>query len=70
MCGEESGDKDIFVLLRHIKVVVTRNKKTKSILIGIHGIVKKFMGLGGCNWIVSIYYLRCAMLNWIKYHLK
>lgn len=51
-CGEESGDEELSVLPRHTKVVVTGNNRTKSVLIGLHGVVKKAVGLGGWHWLV------------------
>jgi hypothetical protein len=32
---------------RHIKVIVTDNNRTKSVLVGLHGGVKIAVGLGG-----------------------
>ncbi|XP_057834689.1 uncharacterized protein LOC131045168 [Cryptomeria japonica] len=51
-CGEESGDEELSVLPRHTKVVVTGNNRTKSVLVGLHGVVKKAVGLGGWHWLV------------------
>ncbi|KAL9231007.1 hypothetical protein vseg_006284 [Gypsophila vaccaria] len=60
MCGgrvmspyrEESGDEELSVLPRHTKVVVTGNNRTKSVLVGLQGVVKKAVGLGGWHWLV------------------
>jgi hypothetical protein len=47
------------VLPRNTKVIVTGNNRTKSVLVGLQGVVKKAVGLGGWHWLVSIpsYYL-------------
>eukprot|EP00252_Welwitschia_mirabilis_P011284 TRINITY_DN2539_c0_g1_i1.p1 TRINITY_DN2539_c0_g1~~TRINITY_DN2539_c0_g1_i1.p1 ORF type:complete len:218 (+),score=31.96 TRINITY_DN2539_c0_g1_i1:244-897(+) len=50
--SEETGDEELSVLPRHTKVVVTGNNRTKSVLIGLHGVVKKAVGLGGWHWLV------------------
>ncbi|KAI9100737.1 hypothetical protein K1719_024099 [Acacia pycnantha] len=42
-CSEE----ELSVLPRHTKVVVTRNNRTKSVLVGLQGVVEKAVGLGG-----------------------
>ena len=54
LCGfrEESGDEELSVLPRHTKVIVTGNNRTKSILVGLQGVVKKAVGLGGWHWLV------------------
>ncbi|XP_050377444.1 uncharacterized protein LOC126794719 [Argentina anserina] len=49
---EESGDDELSVLPRHTKVVVTGNNRTKSVLVGLQGVVKKAVGLGGWHWLV------------------
>ncbi|BBH03382.1 hypothetical protein Prudu_014233 [Prunus dulcis] len=43
---EESGDEELSVLPRHTKVIVTGNNRTKSVLVGLQGVVKKAVGLG------------------------
>ncbi|MQL77463.1 hypothetical protein Taro_009875, partial [Colocasia esculenta] len=48
---EESGD-ELSVLPRHTKVIVTGNNRTKSVLVGLQGVVKKAVGLGGWHWLV------------------
>jgi hypothetical protein len=55
----ESGDEEHSVLPRNTKVIVTGNNRTKSVLVGLQGVVKKAVGLGGWHWLVSIpsYYL-------------
>ncbi|CAK9156607.1 unnamed protein product [Ilex paraguariensis] len=49
---DESGDEDLSVLPRHTKVIVTGNNRTKSVLVGLQGVVKKAVGLGGWHWLV------------------
>ncbi|RZC57318.1 hypothetical protein C5167_004615 [Papaver somniferum] len=48
---EEIGDDELSVLPRHTKVVVTGNNRTKSVLVGLQGVVKKAVGLGGWHWL-------------------
>uniref|UniRef100_A0A1D1XG71 Histone deacetylase complex subunit SAP30L n=1 Tax=Anthurium amnicola TaxID=1678845 RepID=A0A1D1XG71_9ARAE len=48
---DESSD-ELSVLPRHTKVVVTGNNRTKSVLVGLQGVVKKAVGLGGWHWLV------------------
>lgn len=50
--GEESGEDGLAVLPRHTKVLVTGNNRTKSVLVGLHGVVTKAVGLGGWHWLV------------------
>jgi hypothetical protein len=52
------GEDEMSVLPRHTKVVVTGNNRTKSVLVGLHGVVKKAVGLGGWHWLV----IRCFRL--------
>ncbi|XP_022845485.1 uncharacterized protein LOC111368472 [Olea europaea var. sylvestris] len=49
---EEIGDEELSVLPRHTKVIVTGNNRTKSVLVGLQGVVKKAVGLGGWHWLV------------------
>ncbi|KAK6947804.1 Histone deacetylase complex subunit SAP30, Sin3 binding domain [Dillenia turbinata] len=49
---EDSGDEELSVLPRHTKVIVTGNNRTKSVLVGLQGVVKKAVGLGGWHWLV------------------
>lgn len=49
----ESGDEELSVLPRDTKVVVKGNNRTKSVLVGLQGVVKKAVGLGGWHWLVS-----------------
>ncbi|KAJ9567152.1 hypothetical protein OSB04_003118 [Centaurea solstitialis] len=50
--GYNSSDEEPAVLPRHTKVVVTGNNRTKSVLVGLQGVVKKAVGLGGWHWLV------------------
>ncbi|KAI7990230.1 hypothetical protein LOK49_LG12G01342 [Camellia lanceoleosa] len=61
---EESGDEELSVLPRHTKVIVTGNNRTKSVLVGLQGVVKKAVGLGGWHWLnmTSI----CVHLNLLE----
>lgn len=52
-CGD-SSEEELSVLPRHTKVVVTGNNRTKSVLVGLQGVVKKAVGLGGWHWLVII----------------
>ncbi|CAN6448021.1 unnamed protein product [Victoria cruziana] len=51
-CWEEGSEEELSVLPRHTKVVVTGNNRTKSVLVGLQGVVKKAVGLGGWHWLV------------------
>lgn len=48
----DSTEEELAVLPRHTKVVVTGNNRTKSVLVGLRGVVKKAVGLGGWHWLV------------------
>ncbi|KAG6473387.1 uncharacterized protein LOC122027859 isoform X1 [Zingiber officinale] len=48
----ESSEEELAVLPRHTKVIVTGNNRTKSVLVGLQGVVKKAVGLGGWHWLV------------------
>ncbi|KAG6406399.1 hypothetical protein SASPL_133999 [Salvia splendens] len=50
-CGD-SSEEELSVLPRHTKVIVTGNNRTKSVLVGLQGVVKKAVGLGGWHWLV------------------
>nr|GMC50413.1 Histone deacetylase complex subunit SAP30/SAP30-like protein [Ipomoea batatas] len=52
-CGE-SSEEELSVLPRHTKVVVTGNNRTKSVLVGLQGVVKKAVGLGGWHWLIIL----------------
>lgn len=45
------------MLPSHTKVVVTRNNRTKFVLVGFHGVVKKAVGLGGWHWLVNFVFV-------------
>jgi len=64
-CGD-SSEEELSVLPRHTKVVVTGNNRTKSVLVGLQGVVKKAVGLGGWHWLVIFSVLRkwvlCAVI--------
>nr|GMD62282.1 Histone deacetylase complex subunit SAP30 [Ipomoea batatas] len=64
---EESGDEELSVLPRHTKVVVTGNNRTKSVLLGLQGVVKKAVGLGGWHWLVLLFTL---LAQYIQYMLS
>ncbi|KAL5845035.1 hypothetical protein ACOSQ4_010993 [Xanthoceras sorbifolium] len=49
-CGN-SSEEELLVLPGHTKVVVTGNNRTKSVLVGLQGVVKKAVGLGGWHWL-------------------
>ncbi|XP_056865231.1 uncharacterized protein LOC108831752 isoform X3 [Raphanus sativus] len=51
-CGDSGSEEELTVLPRHTKVVVTGNNRTKSVLVGLQGVVKKAVGLGGWHWLV------------------
>lgn len=53
---EESGD-ELSVLPRHTKVIITGNNRTKSVLVGLEGVVKKAVGFGGWHWLVTLLFL-------------
>uniref|UniRef100_A0A1D1Z862 Histone deacetylase complex subunit SAP30L n=1 Tax=Anthurium amnicola TaxID=1678845 RepID=A0A1D1Z862_9ARAE len=46
------GDEELAVLPPQTKVVVTGNNRTRSVLVGLQGVVKKSVGLGGWHWLV------------------
>ncbi|KAI4973609.1 hypothetical protein ZWY2020_041390 [Hordeum vulgare] len=50
----ESGDEELTVLPMHTKVVVTGNNRTKSVLVGLQGVVKKAVGLGSWHWLICL----------------
>ncbi|KAG6421870.1 hypothetical protein SASPL_118429 [Salvia splendens] len=51
-CGD-SSEEELSVLTRHTKVVVTGNNRTKSVLVGLQGVFKKAVGLGGWHWLIT-----------------
>ena len=51
-CGDgEEEDLELSVLPKNTKVVVTGNNRTNSLLLGLHGVVKKAVGFGW-HWLV------------------
>ncbi|KAJ3673145.1 hypothetical protein LUZ60_006519 [Juncus effusus] len=52
MNGGESSEEELSVLPKNTKVVVIGNNRTKSVLVGLRGVVKKAVGLGGWHWLV------------------
>ncbi|CAK8560960.1 unnamed protein product [Lathyrus sativus] len=48
----DSSEEELSILPHHTKVVVTGNNHTKSVLVGIHGVVKKAVRLGDWHWLV------------------
>lgn len=61
-CGD-SSEEELSVLPRHTKVVVTGNNRTKSVLVGLQGVVKKAVGLGGWHWLVFVW---TSFSNWVS----
>jgi len=49
---EGSEDEGLALLPRHTKVLVTGNNRTKTSLVGLYGVVKKAVGLGGWHWLI------------------
>lgn len=49
--GEDGGE-GLATLPRHTKVLVTGNNRTKSVLVGLQGVVTKAVGLGGWHWLM------------------
>ncbi|KAI5079425.1 hypothetical protein GOP47_0004904 [Adiantum capillus-veneris] len=49
--SDEGFDDELSMLPRHTKVIVIGNNRTKSVLVGLQGIVKKAVGLGGWHWL-------------------
>jgi len=47
-----SDDEGLPLLHRHTKVRVSGNNRTKGSLVGLTGVVKKAVGLGGWHWLV------------------
>ncbi|KAI5072432.1 hypothetical protein GOP47_0012538 [Adiantum capillus-veneris] len=52
--SDEGFDELSSVLLRHTKVIVIGNNRTKSVLVGLQGVVKKAVGLGDWHWLAHI----------------
>jgi hypothetical protein len=65
-CGD-SSEEELSVLPRHTKVVVTGNNRTKSVLVGLQGVVKKAVGLGGWHWLVILFANLGFLREWVKW---
>jgi histone deacetylase complex subunit SAP30 len=54
-CDNTSGEElELAVLPRHTKLLVTGNNRTKSVLLGLHGVVTKAVGLDDWHWLVLL----------------
>lgn len=51
--SQDEEDDGQALLLRHTKVTVIGNNRTKQSLVGLTGVVKKAVGLGGWHWLVT-----------------
>lgn len=58
--SQDEEDDGQALLPRHTKVTVTGNNRTKQSLVGLTGVVKKAVGLGGWHWLVSQPALQCC----------
>lgn len=56
----DDGEEELSVLPRHTKVAVTGNNRTKSVLVGLHGVVKS-VGLGGWYFPLTVLFIRDKM---------
>ncbi|KAG8494204.1 hypothetical protein CXB51_011506 [Gossypium anomalum] len=65
----DSSEEELSVLPRHTKVVVTGNNRTKSVLVGLQGVVKKAVGLGGWHWL-GLYDAVLVLTNGIEVKLQ
>jgi hypothetical protein len=63
--GGDSSEEELSVLPRHTKVVVTGNNRTKSVLVGLQGVVKKAVGLGGWHWLVISNFITISIFIFI-----
>ena len=50
--SQDEEDDGQALLPRHTKVTVIGNNRTKQSLVGLTGVVKKAVGLGGWHWLV------------------
>eukprot|EP01018_Ginkgo_biloba_P012322 Gb_31640 [translate_table: standard] len=50
--GGDEEEEEVSVLPKNTKVVITGNNRTKSFLIGLHGVVKNAAGFRGWHWLV------------------
>lgn len=53
--SQDEEDDEQALLPRHTKVTVIGNNRTKQSLVGLTGVVKKAVGLGGWHWLVSAF---------------
>ncbi|KAI5063839.1 hypothetical protein GOP47_0020509 [Adiantum capillus-veneris] len=51
--SDEGFDDELSMLSRHTKVIVIGNNRTKFVLVGLQGVVKKAVGLGGWHWLLQ-----------------
>lgn len=51
--SQDEEDDGQALLPRHTKVTVIGNNRTKQSLVGLTGVVKKAVGLGGWHWLVT-----------------
>ncbi|KAL6653141.1 hypothetical protein ACP70R_012066 [Stipagrostis hirtigluma subsp. patula] len=65
---DESGNEELSVLPRHTKVIITGNNRTKSVLVGLQGVVKKAVGLGGWHWLIFL--AKQALKNGVEVKLQ
>jgi hypothetical protein len=62
--SSSTSEEEASALPVHTKVVVTGNNRTKSVLIGLQGVVKKAVGLGGWHWLVLIvFFFSCWLIR-------
>jgi len=52
--SQDEEDDGQALLPRHTKVTVIGNNRTKQSLVGLTGVVKKAVGLGGWHWLVGM----------------
>lgn len=59
--SQDEEDDGQALLPRHTKVTVTGNNRTKQSLVGLTGVVKKAVGLGGWHWLVLSNGVECRL---------
>lgn len=64
--SSSSSEEEASALPVHTKVVVTGNNRTKSVLIGLQGVVKKAVGLGGWHWLVLLICLSQFLFSFLS----
>ncbi|GFP84818.1 putative deoxyribonuclease tatdn1 [Phtheirospermum japonicum] len=65
------SEEELSVLPRHTRVIVTKNNRTKSVLVGLQGVVKNLLVLVDGTGCGSMIYLGAAahfLSEWIKCH--